>query len=72
MIFTRLRSKGSVNARLLPLLIHSIFSIHSGAPLYSLNFGPSTTQIGEVKVPINKVTLEECRRKLEVIVRMID
>ena len=47
-------------------------SIHDGAPLYSLSYGPSTTTVGDVKAPINKQTLEGYRKNLEEIVRKID
>merc|ERR1711953_899204 len=49
----------------------AVHSIHAGAPLYALNYGPSTTLIGELRTPINKATLEGYRRKLEEIVRML-
>merc|ERR1711953_885927 len=49
----------------------AVHGIHNGAPLYDLNYGPSTTLIGELRTPVNKATLEGYRRKLEDIVKCL-
>ena len=74
MIFIKLQFTGKINdLKHNNIIIHHyiIISIHNGAPLYALNYGPSTAPIGEVKTPINKTALEGSRRKLEDIVKCL-